>query len=503
MTLTPEEQQLLDTFADPDRVDVNPFDVHSDEIQDSILATMMGSTEWLKKAMFYNLKPKHFTVQTNQLICELLYAHYTQYSSVPTEIIVKQSIKELAAANDKSKAWELELLSKANTLREYYVPGADSREYLEDKLKRFAAGMMVKQAMVNDLTEFLTTNDTASLEKLMKRMTEITKRYYSSDDLIGWDDIVEKANEQPPLPIVDKLLYLGDIHFLTSLPWAGKSTLCSDLISTVVTGQPWFGFTTRPVHVLFVNSDQTAYNLFHERFRDSPAMKAHFHAISFDSIPVPLSAEYVRAKLDQLNERGTKIEWVVIDTFRTAFLAGMEKGFENDTAVGNLVQPLRKLARERNIAVSLLHHNNKTHNTMAGGAILQGLADAIWNYSKEKNSDKGDLELYHRRTGLVDQFSVQKMGTSFKRFDVSTPTRKGREDKVGEFINLFPSKAEAAVTLKQVMEGHNEWFVDAGWESKTAKNRLADAQAAGIHPRLEVHPDDLDLLGVPKRYFRV
>ncbi len=502
MTLPPEEQQLLDTFTDPDRVELNPFDVHSDEIQDSILAIMMDSTEWLKKAMFYNLKPKHFTVETNQLLCELLYAHYVKYGSVPSKIILRQEIKDLAAANDKNKTWELNLLSKANTLREYYVPGADSREYLEDRLKRFAAGMMVKQAVVGELNEFLTTNDTASLEKLMQRMNDITKRYYSTDDLIGWDEIVLKAKEQPPLPVVEKALYLGDIHFLTSLPWAGKSTLCSDLISTVVRGEPWFGFPTRPVHVLFANSDQTAYSLFHERFQDSPAMKERFHAISFDNIPVPITAEYIRAKVDQLGERGIKIEWAVIDTFRTAFLAGMEKGFENDTAVGNLVQPLRKLARERNIAVSLLHHNNKTHNQMAGGAILQGLADAIWNYSKDKDSDKGDLELYHRR-GFVDQFSVQKMGSSFKRLDVSAPAKRGREDKLVEFINLFPARADEAMTLKGVMQQHEEWFANSGWKAKTAQNRLSDAQVAGVHPRLEVHPDDQGRAGVPLRYFRV
>jgi hypothetical protein len=502
MPLTSEEQQLLDTFADPDRVEVNPFDVHSEEIQDSILASMMTSTEWLKKSIFYNLKPKHFTSQTNQLLCELLYAYYAQYSSVPTPIILRQSIKELAAANDKNKAWELEMLSKANTLREYYVPGAESRAYLEDKLKRFAAGMMVKQAVVNDLSEFLTTNDTASLEKLMQRMNDITKRYYTTDDLIGWDDIVQKAKEQPPLPIVEKALFLGDIHFLTSLPWAGKSTLCSDLISTVVKGEPWFGFPTRSVHVLFVNSDQTAYSLFYERFHDSPAMVERFHAISFDNIPVPMTADYIKAKLDQLDERGIKIEWVVIDTFRTAFLAGMEKGFENDTAVGNLVQPLRKLARERNIAVSLLHHNNKTHNQMAGGAILQGLADAIWNYTKEKDSDRGDLELYHRRSGLVDSFSVQKMGNAFKRLDVAS-AKKGRDGKLSEFIGLFPATADGAMTLKNVMDQHEGWFASSGWELKTAKNRLAEAQAAGVHPRLEVHPDDRDRKGVPLRYFRV
>jgi hypothetical protein len=503
MTLTTEEQQLLDTFTDPDRVETNPFDVHSDEIQDSILAGMMVSTEWLKKALFYNLKPKHFARQANELLCELLYGYYTQYSSVPSEIILRQAIKDLAAAKDQNKAWELNVVSKANTLRMYYVPGADSRAYLEDRLKRFAAGMMVKQAVVNDLTEFLKTNDTASLEKLMQRMNDITKRYYSTDDLIGWDDIVQKAKEQPPLPVVERALYLGDVHFLTSLPWAGKSTLCSDLISTVVRGEPWFGFPTRPVHVLFVNSDQTAYSLFHERFHDSPAMNEHFHAISFDNIPVPMTADYIRAKVDQLGERGVKIEWIVIDTFRTAFLAGMEKGFENDTAVGNLVHPLRKLARERNAAVTLLHHNNKTHNTMAGGAILQGLADAIWNYSKEKDSDKGDLELYHRRFGFVDSFSVQKMGSSFKRLDVSASAKRGREDKLVEFINLFPSTAGEAITLKGVMQQHEEWFASSGWELKTAKNRLGDAQAAGVHPRLEVHPEDQGRTGVPLRYFRV
>ena len=305
-------------------------------------------------------------------------------------------------------------------------------------------------------------------------------------NLIGWEYVERKAKENPPIALIDRLIHIGDIHFITALPWGGKSTILGEAIATVCQGTDFFGYRTRESKVLFINSDLTPYDLVFERINqgvtNTVKLVKNFFAHKFDTLPSAMDTDYI---LKFIDNQIPDVDWIIIDTLRTAFLSQAEKGTENDAAIAKYIQPFRTLGKSKNKVVSFLHHNNRTHDTMAGSAVLQGLADSIWNCSREKNSNRVEVETQTRR-GYTEKFIVVR--------DENGKLHKGdgRTEQFISFFGSFPGR-----TLPDVLEVNKPWFDLLGITDKTVRNWLTEAQKHGLCR----HPEDT-AANKPARYFK-
>jgi hypothetical protein len=333
--------------------------------------------------------------------------------------------------------------------------------------------------------------------------TVLGERLKKPKTLEGWADLKARARDKPPVPLIDGLLFRGDTHFISSLPWVGKSTLVGPAIAAVCQGTPFLGRETKKGKVAFINSDLTPDDLVEARIRlgvtDEAAMYENYFQHCPDNLPAPMKVtDETNYLLDWLEKHGP-FAWVVVDTFRTAFLAGAEKGVENDTAIIKYVQPFRVYGKRTGTTFSFLTHNNRTNDTMAGAAILQGCSDAIWVLHREEGSCVLDFHGKNRRTEFIT-LHIQQLESG--ELDLATAPQqddKG-EIKMSQFVALFGSFNEGGKTVEQVFKDNKVWFHANDWKSfPTAKVKAGEAKRRAL---LVENPQDAELpVNKPRRYY--
>jgi len=142
MPLTPEEETLLQSFTDPDAAEKDSY--HWDEeFQRQILGMLLCDRYFLVQSQGL-IQATYFSDEVHKLICTILHRHFKQYKNPPTKIHLRQEV--LDQIGDKKKEVQLHYLSELNTVYEYYVPGTDSRDYLRDKITKFAKIRAIKNA---------------------------------------------------------------------------------------------------------------------------------------------------------------------------------------------------------------------------------------------------------------------------------------------------------------------------------------------------------------------
>jgi hypothetical protein len=332
-------------------------------------------------------------------------------------------------------------------------------------------------------------------------------------NLLRWSELRRRAAAGPPEYVIDELLAFGDVQMVHSLPWGGKSTILSWAVGCVGQGVPFFGHPTRRCPVVYVNTDQTPYDLVEQRIvasfvRDDAdaLLEECLFTPEFETLPSPLPEGYCERIIQQVirtietarQERG----WLILDTFRSALLVGAEKGAENDSSVINYLVPLRQLAKRYNWAISLLHHSKKNDLTYSGNPAIAGCMDVFWMVERDQDSPIARVS-FHTRRGTAKKLNLERDDHGkLNLLCADSPAKK--ETDLLEFINLWPDTADTAATLSDMLNNHPKFFTNKGWtKQQTVKNKLQEATRAGLYPRLEIHPEDAGKKGVAFRYFRV
>lgn len=135
------------TLANPDE-DTEAKYSWDEEFQRHIIAMLVVDRQFLLSAIDL-VRPSYFTNKAHQKMCSILFEFFRKYRLLPKKAFIVQELKE-AFKENKSLAY---YLGEVNTVYDYFQPGLDAREYLQDKITYFAKIQALKKAFHNSLKE--------------------------------------------------------------------------------------------------------------------------------------------------------------------------------------------------------------------------------------------------------------------------------------------------------------------------------------------------------------
>jgi hypothetical protein len=137
------------TLKDPDGDDVGDTKYRWDEqFQRHIIALVLCDRQFMLQSLDL-IKSSYFTHKAHQKACGFAQEHFKKYRLLPKKDFILQEIK-LALKDDKHLDY---YLGEINGVFEYFQPGLDSRDYLQDKISYFAKIQAVRTAFHNSLKE--------------------------------------------------------------------------------------------------------------------------------------------------------------------------------------------------------------------------------------------------------------------------------------------------------------------------------------------------------------
>lgn len=143
--LTSEQQDILDNLGDPE-VDESFPDNWDKEFQRSILAMLLADRHFLVQSRD-KIIPRYFVDKAQRLICELLFDFYDEYNDAPQKKYLSHEIAH--RVEDEKK--RLYFLGELNVLANYFYPGLETRDYLQDNITNFAQTQKIKVAFKDSM----------------------------------------------------------------------------------------------------------------------------------------------------------------------------------------------------------------------------------------------------------------------------------------------------------------------------------------------------------------
>jgi KaiC/GvpD/RAD55 family RecA-like ATPase len=141
--------ELFDeTLVDPDAGDEVTTYSWDEEFQRHIIALLVSDRQFLLQSIDL-VKPTYFTNKAHQKMCGIAYAFFKRYGMMPKKELLIQEMKD-SLKDNKSLAY---YIGEVNVVFDYFEPGLDARDYLQDKITYFAKIQVLKNAFHNSLKE--------------------------------------------------------------------------------------------------------------------------------------------------------------------------------------------------------------------------------------------------------------------------------------------------------------------------------------------------------------
>jgi replicative DNA helicase len=138
-------EQILARLIDPDADEQAQFPMEL-EYQRRILATLLSDRQFLLHGVDL-IEPGYFVNKNHITICESLFKFFTENKIAPDKIFLTQEISDKL----KDDAAVLECTGELNSLLEYYIPGLEAREVLENRIVKFAGKQAFRKAYKESL----------------------------------------------------------------------------------------------------------------------------------------------------------------------------------------------------------------------------------------------------------------------------------------------------------------------------------------------------------------
>lgn len=183
-----------------------------------------------------------------------------------------------------------------------------------------------------------------------------------------------------PQPLVAGVLYLDSVAWLQGRPGAAKSLVALDIAACVATEQPWQGFRTTPVYVLYVIAEGTSGLRQRVRAWESSMGTTIGEYLQF----LPMAVQATNASdWDALITVAERIPYnlIVLDT-QARLTVGLEENSAKD--MGLFVQQLERLRAATGACVLPVHHQGRNGEHMRGSTAMEGAATTVIQVTKDE-----------------------------------------------------------------------------------------------------------------------
>lgn len=201
------------TLADPDGEDSDVKYGWDEEFQRHIIALVLCDRQFMLQSMDM-IKPSYFSNKAHQKGCSLAFSFFKKYRVLPKKDFIIQEIKSDLKDNKALPYY----LGEINTLYDYFQPGLDARDYLQDKIAYFAKIQSVKQAFHSSLKEIdKSPEDEATWTKVYEMMREAMTTHQNFEVGLDYFKTVKDRYENMAADLEDKE------RFITGLEEIDKS----------------------------------------------------------------------------------------------------------------------------------------------------------------------------------------------------------------------------------------------------------------------------------------
>ena len=300
-----------------------------------------------------------------------------------------------------------------------------------------------------------------------------------------WRDLGELAKEKAAVHLVDGLLIKGNITLWYAPVKSGKSRMLMGLLAAMALDGPQFcGMDLAPTRTLLFSEEPPS--VLGARVRDFQ-VPAGLHTVNTAAALALRAEDFAEEVLSAYTSNGGDFGLIAVDTLG----AFVKCGDWNDyTATTAAMAPLRELARSLpNVAVLLLHHQNKAGgadwNGALGSTALAGNVDQIVAMVKKNGQhqitvggrEKSDPFPFDEPTTIsISSSGVEFVGTATdeagsllaEHLGADPTTIKALADDMGDD---GPSRHAVTKALKAMVEAGTAEVVEAGGGSKPALYR--------------------------------
>lgn len=133
------------TLQDPDQEREGKYS-WDEEFQRHIAALLMADRQFVLQSLDL-VKPGYFTNKAHAKVVSICFEFFTKYRLMPRKEFILQEIKSHLKENKALPYY----LAEVNVLFDYFQPGLEARDYLQDKITYFAKIQSVKQAFKKSL----------------------------------------------------------------------------------------------------------------------------------------------------------------------------------------------------------------------------------------------------------------------------------------------------------------------------------------------------------------
>lgn len=150
--LSPEEQEILAELHEEEvETRATSDQYHEDDtVQRNIMGALLSDRHFCVQAQGL-VKPHYFVNEAHQLLCRILFDYFDNYRQVPPrQYVVQEMEDEISNRKPEIKQY---FRTELVVVYEYYVPGAEARDYLLDRITNFAKTQSLKNAFNRCLEE--------------------------------------------------------------------------------------------------------------------------------------------------------------------------------------------------------------------------------------------------------------------------------------------------------------------------------------------------------------
>lgn len=333
---------------------------------------------------------------------------------------------------------------------------------------------------------------TIDLDAVISGKTKVT-------ETITWEELKVFASKQVDKWIVRDILEPGTSTILAGPPYAGKTTILSQLMACIATERPYLGYEiVQRCPLLFLNCDRLRERHIVKRISrvfadplDESKLSDLFFTVNLPSLPITITPTYLLDVMaiveNKLHAMGSDTGLTILDPLRGAFLREAESGAENDpTQMAKIMTPIRQIAQASNWAIITPHHTAKASGKYAGATSIVGCSDGVWTLDRDETSTTAHLQITDR-DGTKPRISFEERLDGLHRLDTPAIVRKA-QDAQGAFLAAMPSTEKDGLTLAGM--------IDKGIATRSTLQRLI--QDAGD----AIAITGTGAKGDPKRYYR-
>jgi len=393
------------TLVDPDAGDSDSKYSWDEEFQRHIIALLVSDRQFLLQSIDL-VKPTYFTNKAHQKMCGITYGFFQKYNMMPKKDLLVQEMKD-SLKDNKSLIY---YLGEVNVVFDYFQPGLDARDYLQDKITYFAKIQVLKNAFHTSLQEIDKSPEseetwTKIYELMREAMTTQENFELGIDYFKTFRDRYNKEAEEldhedrflTGLEEVDKEIKgggysRGEIISIVAGSGVGKSVMLANMAATnLLRGKRGIYIscelvdykvaermdailTDLPIQSLSDHKDDIFSRL--EGFENVDYEETSFVIKHFPA--GMLTVNKVRAYLSQLKFHGFEPDFLIVD-----YVGEMQDipGLPTHESRERIVRDLRGMATEENIFVATAMQPNRgskeTQKTERGRIEEEHLADSF------------------------------------------------------------------------------------------------------------------------------